>query len=31
MSEFSERLSQEIRKTNKPLRYLAEASGLQLD
>ncbi|HIY61500.1 MAG TPA: hypothetical protein H9831_12615 [Candidatus Eisenbergiella pullistercoris] len=31
MSEFSEKLSQEIRRTNKPLRYLAEASGLQLD
>ena len=31
MSDFSERLTQEIRNTNKPLRYLAEASGLTLD
>ena len=31
MSDFSEKLSQEIKNTNKPLRYLAEASGLQLD
>ena len=31
MSDFSEKLAHEIRNTNKPLRYLAEASGLQLD
>ena len=31
MSDFSERLTQEVRNTNKPLRYLAEASGLTLD
>ncbi len=31
MSDFSEKLAQEIKNTNKPLRYLAEASGLQLD
>ena len=31
MSEFSERLEREIKNIKKPLRYLAEASGLQLD
>ena len=31
MSEFSERLERELKDIKKPLRYLAEASGLQLD
>lgn len=31
MSEFSNRLEREIKHIHKPLRYLAEASGLQLD
>ena len=31
MSEFSEKLNLEIKKTKKPLHYLAEACGIQLD